>query len=902
MFRLLTLAALLCCWSSVTFTQTPKSDSAEVMRQLLALPAPTPRQAQTPGAAEARPPRPEKFFDKANPPADDAPLEDLMEYWLRWVNTPAGPVLSEVNKQRLLDACSEDIRILIAYVSVFPAEESTAKRIKDLYDKASSDESLKDISLETVKNWLLFNSKYFVDELFARASKVKENDKTGSVDNHEPLVALARLDWQTAEPLVKGLASGSQPRSSALALTLLYRQAIIDKDLDGEEKYRSRLRAIASDRNAPGRARDTSIEALSKTEWSGRDDWYLSLFADDSLRETFDGNYGFSPLTTLFNRDPDKWIPVMTRLVESKDRAVQQAAASCLVIYATNHPRRDAILPVLRWLSDPDWLQLRGGTTRAWFMQVMNKVEIPESVPGLIWIVENDDGHGRWAARTLAHYNDPRAVPVLKKALSKGSEDDRRLILEGLVASGGLPDMEGVAALEAYAVKRMTAEGREDLERYRSYNDEPLPLPVSIGRYLANMNDVPDSLARSVLARAESLKKSNPALAESLLAAANRWQGRAIDLDMVHRIGAGAADVNTISTALERRTKLRESLGAELQMLLERTDEALGIGVVLLNDPQMAQTILASGNHQPQIGLLAGARLTQTPLPMELVGRLLSSKNPLLALAAERYLLAEDSKDARKLLWQHHPDQAFITGWRENYGFLNGGNFEPLVKAEEKLRAELFKEEGPIEIFALIGNSEHRYSYIVRVYANKATYTHYEDNSRYRERVISQAELAAFKQFVVTAGFADLGPQFADCHHNCWVAEFLALKKSEAWRVLSHGPFVVWEGLLAKFDLLGRGEGARIRYDLENEIKGLEVLYADDKLLVKDVWQGNDEIRIFVERPETEEEFNQRQSSEVGEQDPEAARAERRRNDLALEKARFSWRKLDGNKAAVVVA
>ena len=872
MLRLVTLIALLCCWSTAPFAQTPDSDSTGVMRQTLALPAPIPRQPQSPDAPKPKQPRPPNFFDKANPPADDAPLEDLMTYWGRWASTPASaPVLSEVNRERLLEACLEDIRLLTAYIGLFPADESTAKRIKAAYDKASSEPPSQDFVLDTVKNWLVFKTKFFLSELYARASSIKDDEKTGSIDSQEALVALAGLDWQSAEPLVKELASGSQTRASSLALKLLHQQAISAKDLDAEEKYRSRLKIIASDRNVPGRAREIAIDTLSTTEWSGRDDWYLSLFADDSLLQSRDGYYAFHPLTTLLTRDPDKWIPVLTRLVENKDRAVQQAAASCLVIYATSHPRRDAILPVLRWLSDPDWLDMKGAR-RAWFMQTMDALEIPESVPGLIWIVENEEENRHWAARTLAHYKDPRAVPVLRKALLKSSEDNRRFILEGIIAAGGLTDSEGVAALEAYAAKRMTTEG---LDRFRPSDAEPLPIPVSIGRYLASISNVPDSLARAVLARAESLKKSNPALAESLFRIANQWQGRAIDLDMIQRIAGGKADVNTISTALKRRFNLRETLGAELQMLLERTDEALGIGAVLLNDPQLAQTILTSGNQQPQIGLLAGARLTQTPLPIELVGRLLPSKNPLLALAATRYLLAEDSKAARKLLWKHHPDQAFVTGWRESIANLADSKFELVANAEEKLRAELFKEEGPLEIFALISSSGGRYSYVVRIYANKATFTHYEDNSRYRERVISPAELAAFKQFVVTAGLADLGPQLGGCNHNCWVTEFLALKKNEAWRVFSHGSFNRWESLVDNFKLLGRGEGARIHYDLEDEIKGLEVLYAGD-LLVKDVWQGNDEIRIFVERPESEEELQQ--------------------------PARFSWRKLEGDKATAAVA
>jgi len=898
--RLLTLAALLSCSSSHAFTQTPNADSSEVMRQLLALPAPTPGPAQTQADIDPRKVRPPEFFHSDNPPPDDATPEDVLEYWSRWATNNGGPVPSEIITQRLLQACVDDIKLLPALVSVFTYQESTSKRIKQLYDKASADRLLEEDSLGKVKKWLVFNSKFFLDDLFALANKVKDVEKNGDVHNGEALSALARVDWETAEPLVNALAAGNQPRSSALAITFLYKQASSTKDLEDEEKYRSKLKTIASDRNAPAQARDTAIDALSLTEWSGRDDWYLSLLADETLREPSDGYHGFNPLMTLFYRNPDKWIPVMTRLVESKERAVQQAAAMCLVIYGTSHPRKDAILPVLRWLSEPDWLKLRSGTQRAWFIQAMNKLEMPESVPGLIWIVENEGVHQHYAARTLAHYKDPRAVPALKKALAQSDEDNRRLILEGLVASGGIPDSEAIAALEAYVAKRMTAEGREEVDRYRSYGDEPLPVQLSMAKYLASIKEMPGSLARSVLVHAESLKKTNPAMAQGLLAIANQWKSRDIDLDMINRIAAGTADADTIATTLERSSNLRENLGTELQVLLERSDEALGIGAVLLNDPQLAQTILTSGNQPAQIGLLAGARLTRTPLPVELVARLLPSKNALLALATERYLLAEDSKDARKLLWQHHPNEAFVTGWREDIQHMGAEDFNPMAKAEEKLRAELFEDEAPVEILALIGNGE-RSNRVLRIYADKAIYTHYEDPSRYRERVVSKAELATFKDFVTTAGLQNLGAQFGFCHHNCWMAEFVALRKDEAWRVFGYQGLNTWATVMQNFDLLARGEGVKIHYELEKQIKGLEVLYADETLLVKDVWQRGDEIRIFVERDETEEEMKRRYADETEEED-EAARAERRRKVIAEQKARFSWRKLTDKRAGNVVA
>ena len=891
--RLLTLAGLLCCWPVVAFTQTANPASEEVMRQLLSMPAPAPRTAKAPTDTEPKQTRPEKFFYKDNPPPNDAPVEDLLLYWNRWADTPQRPQLSDIAQQRLLEACADDIEQLPGLISLFSKDESTAKKIKELFDKAVSDQRLDNSSREKVKKWLIFNSKYYLSELLALASKVKDNEKGGWVHNEEALVALARVNWQAAEPLINALADGSQPRSSAVALALLYQQAISEKDLDAEEKYRNRLKTIASDRNARAHARDTSIKALSVTEWSGRDDWYLSLLADDSLRESHDGIYGYHSLTKLFDRDPKKWIPVMTKLVDSKDRVVQQAAASCLVIYATSHPRRDAILPVLRWLSDPDWLHLSG--QRASFMQKMDELEIPESVPGLIWIVENEEHNKQWAARTLAYYKDPRAVPALKKALAQSNENERKHILEGLFASGGISDSEAMTALEAYATMRMTAEGREEVDLHRVYHDEPLPVPISIGKYLATTESAPETLVRSVLARAESLKKTNPMMAQSLFEIANRWQNRQVDLDMIQRIASGTADANTIATALGRRNNLRENLEAELQVILQQSGEPLGIGSILLNDPHLAQSILTAEDHRAKIALLAGARLTQTSLPVELVGALLTSKNSLLASAAEFYLLAEDSKEAQKLLWQHHPNQAFVTGWRDD-------NFDQMVEVEEKLRAELFKADAPLEIFALVSDDE-RHRHILRIYADRAIYTQSEDPARYLERVVSQAELSAFKDFVTTAGVRDLGPQFGGCHNNCSTLEFLALKKDEARRVFGRQAFSDWGTIETNFDLLGRGEGAKVRYTFENEIKGLEILYEDAHLEVKDVWQRGDEIRIFVERQETEAEYKQRiRSNDDSDEDDEAAYAERQRKKLAQRKARVSWRKLTGNKAGAVVA
>jgi len=269
----------------------------------------------------------------------------------------------------------------------------------------------------------------------------------------------------------------------------------------------------------------------------------------------------------------------------------------------------------------------------------------------------------------------------------------------------------------------------------------------------------------------------------------------------------------------------------------------------------------------------------------------MKSDNRLLALAAERYLLANDTEEARQLLWGRHPSEAFVTGWRENIQLIAGSNFDGMANVETKLRAELFRDNPPSEIFALVANDEH-YSRVLRVYPDRAVYSYYEDPARYSERVISKAELATFRKFVTTNNLFDLGPQFSSCHHDCWSSELLWLTRGRGRRVFSHQGVGGWITVIANFDLLGHGDGAKVHYYLEDTIKGLEVVYADSSLVVKDVWQRANDVRIFVERVETPQEAGERQKAAGSDEDADVSPAERRRQEAAQISARFSWRTL----------
>lgn len=899
---LLAILIVFCCGPAVDSAGQPrKTDSAEVLKQLLTMPAPAPRQAALPTPPEIVEPRPPTFFYRNNTPPDDAPIKDLVEYWARWAHS--GRMPSDAVQKRLLDECVANPGILTVFLDLLPDSESTPEKVKNVYDKTLTDEKFVPDWREQVRKWLLYNSSYFLDELIALAHKAKENERDGGVNKEDALSALARVSWTNAEPLLRGLMASGQPRATALALSLFYEHAVTEKDLGNEERYRRDLQAIASNRNQPLYSRNVAIQSLSFTEWSGRDDWYISLFQDGTLLEPNDGDYGLTPLTLLFNSDREKWIPIMVGLLESKDINVRSAAVSCLVLVDDDEEAaKKALVPLLPWLTNPGWAN-DPSNHRLRLIQTLGTIKIPESVPGLIAAMENDDSERAFArtfaAQSLALYQDPRALPALKRALAKEKDESQRFrILKGLLGSNALPEKEQLEALEEYAAKISTPEGQADVMRYRLPHEEALPPTLSVGRYLAVSRVTPsETLINSVLVRAEELKSENPAVANALVEITHVWQGQQVDLDILRRIANGSADSKTIVGALQRKDKMREGLQTELQGLASIAGAAQGIGAVLLNDSSLAQGILTSEDQTAQIALLACARLTQTALPVELIGKFLGHKDPLLALAAENYLLFEDSREARDLLWQHHPNEAFVTGWRENTYGVN--SYEYLVKSEEKLREELLKEKGPIEILAYVHGMDE--AKILRIYSDKAVYTEFEDAARYRERIVPMAEVSALKDFLTVGGYADRGPTFMYCHHGCPTGELLMLTKEKGRRVFSQGGYQDWAELQQQFSQLIAGDGAKIHYKLEQEIKGLEVLYAGD-LTVNHVAQQNGELRIFVERQATEEEKNEREASYEVDEDDEELLIQLSRRRIELENARLSWRVFANNQLGAITS
>lgn len=872
-------------------------------RELLALPAPTPRLPES-DLGHTADDRTAAFFDPRKPPPDFAPIADLVDYWTHaQAYDPAmWPRPTEQVRSRLLAACQTEPRILADLLAFMPDSRDSADQIALIYQGAAGNDRLSSGWRDKVGHWLKFNSTLFLSELVAEAEHAQ--DKVGGVQNEKSLISLAKVDSVSAKPILLSLLGaeqkeGDQIRTEALALALLLKIAVAEYDNESQEKYRLRLLRIAEDVSAPAKARDAAINGLLRTEWTGRDEWYRAQFTDKTLTRLTEGVTAFSPLAGPIERDPDRWLPFFTRLIEGSDRVERENAGASLVQFAIANPRREAILPLLPWLRDGRSLNV-DAAARASFIKTLAHVDVPECVPSLAVVVNMEEENCQIAANILARYKDRRAVPWLVNALRYQNKAENRAALIGaIIDCDGYPEASQIAAVLSYATKLTTDEGREEVTEPRASGTRPLSFPLEIGRFLAKRTEVDDDVASAILARAEEARRSDPPLSSVLFEIAHHWQVATVDLDLLRQIRAGTADAGKIHSALKRRAQMRERSGIALQTLAGAKGFASGVAAVLSAEDAQIGPILAGSAPVPKIALLVCARLAQQPLPIRTVAELLKSKDPLLALAAERYLLAEDSTEARAQLWERYPLQAYFTGWREVLQYFNEKELAAAAKVENELQYEVLgPDDAPREIYAILDGNK-RPDHILRVYCDRAVYTWNESEARYRERLVSVNELAAFRLYVANRKLTVDGPQFSPCE-ICTTFEFLAMNRSGGRRTVIRSNILDSESVFRKFGPL-LGKGAKTHYRFEDTFSGVEVLIEDPREMVRDVWQNGNDLRVRIEHEKTAAEREQDEQDKAaaalvgGDEDSVAQRALLYRLGQR-ERERLSWYTLRDGK------
>ncbi|MGI9056766.1 MAG: HEAT repeat domain-containing protein, partial [Pyrinomonadaceae bacterium] len=667
MKRILTFIAIF-----IFFALNLSAQENTILRRLIDLPAPPP-ETRNENEDEDKPARPQEFYKKENVLPDDAPIEDLIDFWKRQnfyeASHPDKIQPSEKTLQRLIESVDDTPENLKDFLKLLPVNEDVAAKVKNVFDTNGQnfDESWR----EAIRKWLKYQSKYFSGELFAEAQSAKDHKTYNTVGKETELRTLAKVDWEKAASLLERLeADKNNPRTAFFAKRLIYEHALETKDSATAEKYLDEFKKTVENKNASGRERDNALDALTQNkEWEGQDDWYLSLFADETLLKLELGNSTITlPLNSIAAGNPDKWIPVIAKLVGNKNRTVHNAAVQALVQFQNRNARKDALEPLLPWISNPEWAK-DNSMGRLRLIQSMSNLDMPESVLPLIWAVENDEYFAEWAANSLVKYKDPRAIPALKRGLEKTRrEEDRRYFYEALTAAAGYTVDEQVKAVEIYAEKISTPEGYTEVEeKYYFSSGEFLSLQVSLGKYLANQKEPAEDLIVQTIERQKILEKEKPEVAKILAVIMQKWQGRLVDLEMLRKISDGNADVETIVGALARRAELKERVLNDLYAMRGKSGLAGALAACILEDENDILSAFHSQNTEMSIGTLACARLLRKPLPVREVGALLDSENKLLALAAERYLESEDSIEARNLVFAKHPNEALILGARTSF-------------------------------------------------------------------------------------------------------------------------------------------------------------------------------------------------------------------------------------------
>lgn len=932
MRKTLTSMIFVCVFLSLSITaQMPKT--SPLLNDLLDLPAPP---AIIPAKeTSGKKIRSEEFYDEKNIPSDDAPIEDLLDYWrqkneqfdeFRYNLQP-----SKKSLERILEALSEKPELIADYLNILPAEPEAVALVKKAYEKSSGEgalisykESLISYSENPLKMWLRNNSDMFIDELAQSAETVKMHEET--LDNQEDLEALAKVDWDRAKTIIDRFeADRSSIETYTLAKFLLYHRALKEKNTSDAESYRSELKTLVEDKSLSHKARDLAMDALVLGgDFDGRTEWYMSLLNDETLLELQEN--GFTGLTTLPRHSPtnrEQWLSSMVKLVETGTPTERTAAIRNLVLIVGKKDK-EILKMLLPWLIDKNWAQ-EADDEREQYVVALGTAEIPEAIPGLISIIDNEaDEMREKAVIAVSSYDAPQAIPALKNAFLVEQGDYRERIVRALLKLKGYSAEEQVAALEIYAAYSMKWKATE--EAFPDSDSDTVE--IYIGTLLSGDVEPDDNVILRAIERLKVLQKTNPPVAAQLAAIMQKWKNRLIDVEMLNQAKSGKADISVILKLLARREDLRNRVSPELSAMKITDGLPRALSAVILEDQNEIFNILKNGDSETQISALAAARLIRLKIPIGDVAPFLSNPNKSLALAAERYLEAEDSLEARNLILAKYADEAKILGARKMFTPIENKNFESLTellnalfqsvnaagfnltdesklnKLEKNLRDEIKQNADLRAVFALLDNGEEKRE-VVRLFKDKIVFTLYEDQTRYYERELSAKEYEDFYRFLIDSKLDTYQYTSDMCFICSNGGEFLMFGRGGGRRVYAQRDysqrFPAFEKLFEFLDSFAKGD-LKLHYKLSEKINGLEVLLADNKLTARSLWKDGEDFRVLIEDNEKkkaiETELENLAKAELKdvtiEQNEKYRRSAQRRQEAADK--HFSWRKVENDK------
>ena len=409
-----------------------KEDPIITLLNMPAPPPPNPLVRTSPGTRQPA------FYDKETPPPDDAPIEDLMDYWSRMSTghdeLGYNPQPSDRALSRILREIEKDPKRIADFLNVLREEKRAADLARDVFKQMGAGSTDEERELRRqLKRWLTLNTDEFAEDLAKTAAEVK--DVGDYVSSQDELLAMAKVDWDRAAPIVNRLYNDSaQKVSKVLATWALYKNAL---QTGGDVvRYRDELKAVVEDKSAGAGARDLALDALVKEkDWGERDDWYYSLLGDETLHNLVVDGRSFTGLTTMMYYTGDEGhVTRLLELTNSENIAVRSAAVKNLLMrlsrmgdFERNRGlRAEIVKALLPWFRDPKWVK-EDPSGKQTIVRSLAIVKVPEAVPALIAALDDSDisntfaytTNTAWAAANAINGTaNPAIAPANRTAMS----------------------------------------------------------------------------------------------------------------------------------------------------------------------------------------------------------------------------------------------------------------------------------------------------------------------------------------------------------------------------------------------------------------------------------------------------------------------------------------------------
>ena len=682
--------------------------------------------------------------------------------------------------------------------------------------------------LTEVHDWLMMNSEYFREDLLARASQIKFNHQYAYVENGEYLERLAETDWKKAEPLIQK-ALGT-PEAGLIAFGLNLQAAyFIGRDIKRFNEVKDKLLKMVFSATLDLKIKKDISRRLLLLDWPGRDDFYLSLFDIDAYKWLHEEHLSEDPLQDYITSDPEKWIPIIGKFVNSKNKSRHNTAVAALLGFLGKPPRKDALKLLLPWLTEPSW-SISEEFGRKKIIWSLREVRIEKSIPDLIWVVKNDPDNyeASNAAAVLSEYKITSAISVIRARLF-GSEleyGDMKLLIQSLQKLNGFNSDEISLFLKAYLKSVSTNEGAEKIREATRILSGPSSLDknVLIGYWMSRNTSHIEEFMEEVLDSGQ--------VSDSLLDEIASLKNPAVDRKLLYLMKMGKITAKPVHSLLMRRKTLTVEHKEVLGNIIADGKVAGGIGAVLLYDFKEYEAILTGSDIEAQKGLLVAARLVRQPLKIDRVASLLKSSDPQLTRAALEYLIMDDGPQARSIVQNYQKGEIKILGARMMFdpGHFSNRTFE---KIENSLIEKIKNNSRIIEIFALL--SEGYWGgygqVIVIIRKDGGEIINMQNWGKYRKRPLSDVEFKKIQKFLTDNRIEHM-PPLRKMAHDGIQYEYAHITPEYGRRVFMNNPEESdnpYHGLVQLFRGLLDSNDFKVGYGAVDNTPGAKIIPTSER-------------------------------------------------------------------------